>query len=262
MRYEVYLRPSLKYSDWKPQNVRPYSSYRLYGFDICDMIGSSWTYTTASASARRVIAARHENFVRGWMYFYSTNSRVPKNIRDWYGQFGWPSTQFLDNGGFPKQLYTRNGARAVNPGHVLRQQDVQSEVLKPHPILIGSHPLDVHGVQWIRLDDERVWCEGVIQRDAQTPNAYTRQYQVGFAHTHVPDAINFSVASEAVSATHVAASSVRTRAGAIAEASATGAVLALRHKAHYTDMAAETSAALRARGIPLDVPLASAPERG
>jgi hypothetical protein len=110
--------------------------------------------------------------------------------------------EFADNGHLPYQLYVRE-ARRMRGGHVVTQQDVQTDRRKPDSIGMGSHFIDCHHVQRVALSENGFVNEGRIWR---LGHAYQIPYR---AMTPQPDECTNLLVPCAASFTHVAFCTLR-----------------------------------------------------
>ncbi len=76
--------------------------------------GASWEWPEASYDRRDEIAKEIENYHRGLLHFLATDPRVPEKVRQDMQRFGLPKDEFPDTGGWPHQLYIREGRRMVS----------------------------------------------------------------------------------------------------------------------------------------------------
>jgi hypothetical protein len=62
-------------------------------------------YPLASWGERNAIASQHEWWTRAVWEFLRTDSSVPLSIRNEAATWGLPADEWVENGGFPPQLY-------------------------------------------------------------------------------------------------------------------------------------------------------------
>jgi hypothetical protein len=108
-----------------------------------DYIGMSDDYIEASYQRRRSIAAEHEQYQRGLLYFLRTDKRIPEEIRERNRAWGLAADEFTDNRGWPWQLYIREGRR-LRGVHVVTEGEILGERPVEESAGMGSYPLDSH----------------------------------------------------------------------------------------------------------------------
>jgi hypothetical protein len=166
--------------------------------------GASWEWPEASYTRREQIAKEHENYLRGLLHFLATDPRVPAKVRDDMQRFGLPRDEFVDNGGWPHQLYIREGRRMVSD-FVMTEHHTFGKEVAPNSVGLGSYGTDTHEVR-------RIVKDGVVTREGKTAGGRdgAPPYPIGYGAI-VPKAgecenlfITF-----ALSASHTAFSSIR-----------------------------------------------------
>lgn len=166
--------------------------------------GASHAWPEASYTEREKIAKEHENYHRGLLHFLATDTRVPEKVRNDMQRFGLPKDEFTDNGGWPHQIYVRQGRRMISD-FVMTENHTFGRQPVPKSIALGSYGTDVHEIRRI-VKDGVVTREGKIAtgRDGAPP------YGVSYAAI-VPkrsECDNLLV-TFALSCSHVAFASIR-----------------------------------------------------
>jgi hypothetical protein len=137
-----------------------------------DHIGASWGFPTSDAAQRDKIWQDHYAYEAGFLYFLSHDERVPPSLRQEVASYGLAKDEFIDTGGWPWQLYIRESRRMLGE-YVMTQRDIQTDLLKPDSIGMGSYESDSHGVERIPTPDGAVENEG----EMYTP---TKPYQIPY----------------------------------------------------------------------------------
>ncbi len=164
--------------------------------------GASWAWPEASWEERKAIAKAHESYHRGLLYFLATDPRVPEKVREDMNRFGLCKDEFLDTGGWPHQIYVREGRRMVSD-LVMTEHHCRSEVVAEHSVGLGSYGMDLHEIRRV-VHDGMVWREGKLGGPVPQP------YPIGYAAI-VPKAEECDnlYVTFAVSASHIAFGSIR-----------------------------------------------------
>jgi lysophospholipase L1-like esterase len=166
--------------------------------------GASHEWPEAGYARRAEIAKEHENYHRGLLHFLATDPRVPRKVRDEVKRFGLPGDEFTDNGGWPHQIYVREGRRMVSD-LVLTEHHTHGRQIAPHSIGLGSYGTDTHEIR-------RIVKDGVVIREGKTAEGRGGfgPYQIGYGAI-VPKATECEnlLVTFALSASHTAFSSIR-----------------------------------------------------
>jgi hypothetical protein len=179
-----------------------------------DLTGPSfaWAYPNASWQERHVVWERYVSYIRGHLYFLTSDPAINASIRDRVKRWGWPKDEFKQSGGFPHQLYVREARRMVG-ATVLSQRDVATghDLTKQESVGLGSYDYDSHYAQ-------RVPCscgEGAdtffgVQDEGGIPHEGRNMFQIP-RNAIVPQKNECSnlIVPVCLSATHIGLSAIR-----------------------------------------------------
>jgi hypothetical protein len=178
-----------------------------YGSFSTDNIGMNYDYPGATYERRREILREHEDYQKGYFWFLANDPRVPQDVRETVSQYGLAKDEFLDNGGWPHQIYVREARRLVGE-FVMTELHLRRQKPTPRPVGMGSYNMDSHNVQrYVARDAQGKACarnEGDVQISPGGP------YPIDFGALLPKEAecANLLV-PVCVSCTHIAYGSVR-----------------------------------------------------
>ena len=166
--------------------------------------GASWEWPEASYHRRAEIAKQIENYHRGLLHFLGTDSRVPEKVKTEVARFGLPRDEFADNGGWPHQMYVREGRRMVSD-FVMTEHHTFGRKHAANSIGLGSYGTDIHEIR-------RIVKDGVVIREGKVAGGRGGfgPYEIGYAAV-VPreSECDNLFATFALSASHSAFASLR-----------------------------------------------------
>lgn len=172
MRYEVLLRyiltgnfDVLNLSTPMPNGKTDTNNKGAFA---TDNIGMNYAYPEGDYEVRDKIIEEHELYQKGLMWFLSNDSRVPDSVRNEVSQWGLPKDEFLDNGGWPHQLYIREARRMISE-YVMTQHDCEGLVEPIDPVGLAAYTMDSHNVQRYVDASGNVRNEGNIEIRGFTP---------------------------------------------------------------------------------------------
>lgn len=187
-----------------------------------DFIGGADDYPEGDAHERAEIAQRHENYLRGFFHFLATDERSPPRVRREASRFGLCRDEFVDNGGWPHQLYVREARRMVGD-FVMTEHHCTGQEVAADSIGLGTYGVDMHGARRIVHNGQPV-NEG--SNSVPVPQPYPIAYR---AITPKREECDNLLSTFALSASHVAFGSIRMEPVfmTLSQSAATAAALAI-----------------------------------
>jgi hypothetical protein len=262
-RFELVRRYFQKY----PNAPVPWDLYPLPGekFDANNGIGKMFSmglvgeangWCASDPAGRAKLWEKHKEYTLELYKFLTTDPAVPAKIRETMAELGLCRDEFPETGHWSPQLYVREGRR-MDGRMILTQHDVLKDAQKDDPIAISSFPIDSHDCRRLALPD------GVINEGTIFPVRMPGRRH-GYAY-HIPYRAITPAASEcsnllvpvALSATHVAYSSVRVEPTWMAIGQGAGVAAALAAKAGVTVQALDyptLRTRLLAQNVVLELP--------
>ena len=263
-RFELVRRYFQKY----PNAPLPWDLYPLPGnkFDANNGIGKMFSmglvgeangWCASDSKGRAALWEKHKQYTLEFYQFLTTDASVPAKIRATMAELGLCRDEFPETDHWSPQLYVREGRR-MDGRYTLTQKDITDDQKKDDAIAVSSFPIDSHDCRRIALPD------GVINEGTIMPVRIPGRRH-GYAY-HVPYRAITPSASEctnllvpvALSATHVAYSSVRVEPTWMAIGQSAGIAAALAAKAGVSVQAldyAQLRARLLAQHQVLDLPV-------
>jgi len=197
-------------------------------------------YIEADWTRRDEIALRHRHLTLGLLWFLQNDESVPVEHREISRQYQLPVDEFTDNENFPWQLYVREGRRLIGEATLTEHDVTVTEDSPTTPefedtIAVGEFPIDSFPVRKKQPGDNLV-LEGYLGMLAHI----TRPYQIPY-RVMVPEKIEGLIVPVAVSATHVAFSSLRMEPTwmALGHASGIAAHLSIEHGTNLRDVSTD-----------------------
>ena len=263
-RFELVRRYFQKY----PNAPLPWDLYPLPGdkFDANNGIGKMFSmglvgeangWCASDPKGRAALWEKHKQYTLEFYQFLTTDAAVPAKIRATMAELGLCRDEFPETDHWSPQLYVREGRR-MDGSYTLTQKDVIDDPKKDDAIAVSSFPIDSHDCRRIALPD------GVINEGTIMPVRIPGRRH-GYAY-HVPYRAITPAASEctnllvpvALSATHVAYSSIRVEPTWMTIGQSAGIAAALAAKAGVSVQAldyAQLRARLLAQRQVLDLPV-------
>jgi hypothetical protein len=192
--------------DLLPNGKCDVNSIGPFSLNVLD--GSNRQYPDGSAATRAAVRAQHLHYTQSFLWFLSHDDDVPARIRGELARWGLCADEFADTGGWPHQLYVRDGRRMLGD-YVLRESDLLDAAAQPDSVALGSYNIDIREV-------ERTWR--YLPEYDRTPAVFNEgylslavpPYPIPYRSLtpHRADADNLLV-PVCLSASHVAFGSVR-----------------------------------------------------
>ena len=122
---------------------------------------------------REKIYQDHLTYQQGLVYFVANDPRMPEKIREEMKPWGLTTASFKETGGFPHQLYVREGRRLVGP-HVMTEHNCRHNQWVEDSVGLAEYNMDSHHCQRY-VSNGRVLNEGDVQ--VGVPGPYPVSYR-------------------------------------------------------------------------------------
>jgi len=263
-RFELVRRYFQKY----PNAPLPWDLYPLPGdkFDANNGIGKMFSmglvgeangWCASDPAGRAKLWEKHKQYTLEFYKFLTTDPAVPAKIRATMAELGLCRDEFPETQHWSPQLYVREGRR-MDGRMILTQNDVLKDAQKEDPIAISSFPIDSHDCRRLALPDG-VINEGTIFPVRMPGRRHGYAYHIPY-RAITPSAAECSnlLVPVALSATHVAYSSIRVEPTWMAIGQGAGVAAALAAKNGVTVQALDyptLRTRLLAQKVVLDLPV-------
>ena len=207
LEYELLFRnfeAGARIPPWHPIGMpnRKTDTNNNRGFST-DYIGYSYEWPEADYATRDRIFRQHLRYQKGLMWTLANHSRVPEAIRAEFSRWGNCKDEFVENDGWPHQLYVREGRRMVSD-YVMTESHCIGKVKVPDSVGLAAYTMDSHNVQRYVDDNGHVRNEGDVQVGGFPPYAISYRSIV----PKESECHNLGVPI-ALSASHIAYGSIR-----------------------------------------------------
>jgi len=108
-----------------------------------DYIGGSDLWPEADYATRERIFQEHVNYVAGFFYFLSNDEKLPAAVRDQMREWALSKDEFTTTGGWPHQLYVREGRRMISD-YVMTEHNCRGEEVCDDSIGLAAYTMDSH----------------------------------------------------------------------------------------------------------------------
>lgn len=173
------------------------------------LIGAGDSWCAATPSEREKLFEEYRQYTLEFHHFLTTDPSVPEEIRTKMASLGLCRDEFPQTQHWSPQLYVREGRR-MRGAYTLTEHDVLTQIEKPDSIGISSFPIDSHDCQRIAFPEGGVINEGTIFPVRMSGRRHGFPSQVPYrALLPKPEECTNLLVPVALSATHVAFSSIR-----------------------------------------------------
>lgn len=201
-----------------------------------DLVGGSDRWPEAGYAERETIFQSHVTYQQGMMWYLANDPAVPTRCRDYVRAFALPRDQFEETGGWPHELYVREGRRMI--GHyVMTEHNCAGRVVAEDSVGLASYTMDSHHTSRVLIDGVPM-AEGCVEVDV--PAAYPVSYRALLPRA---EQCTNLLAPVAVSSSHIAFGSIRMEPVfmILGQSAATAASLAIDagtavHEVDYTQL--------------------------
>jgi hypothetical protein len=140
------------------------------------LLGAQWDYPEASPARRQEIWEQHRRWAQGLLWFLQNDEGVPPKLREKMRPWGLCKDEFTDTGGWPHQLYIREGRRMLGET-VVTQRDLMGQNTQPDSVGMCGYNIDIREVQWVSI---RTFDFSQRAKYRQDPRAADRVFTEGY----------------------------------------------------------------------------------
>ena len=174
------------------------------------VVGGGNAWCESDVAGRKAIWEAHKQYTLELYHFFTTDPAVPRAIREQVARYGLCKDEFAESDHWSPQLYVREGRR-MRGAYVLTQADILGTNTKPDAIALASFPIDSHDCRRVARGSSEVINEGTIfpfRLDKAQRAGPPYQVPLRAITPRAAECTNLLV-PVALSATHVAYSSIR-----------------------------------------------------
>lgn len=157
----------------------PYGPIQLHNGDCnndgafsSDYIMGNHHWPDSTYAEREKTFQDHVNYQQGLMWFLAHDERVPKVMRDKVNSFGLAAGEFPETGGWPHQLYIREGRRLLSDYVMTEKNCVSKETVKDG-VGLASYNMDSHNCR-------RIIVDGFVRNEGDVQTGCPKPYPVSY----------------------------------------------------------------------------------
>jgi hypothetical protein len=209
LRYELLLRVLAKKTpgdlwgflkfDLMPNNKTDINNNGPFS---TDMIGENYEYPEADYATRKLITKKHENYVKGLLYFIGHDPRMPQHLREAMLKWGYPKDEYVEFGHWSPQMYVREARRMIG-AYVMTQANCEGKEIVDDGVGMAAYTMDSHNCQ-------RIVVNGMVKNEGDVQIGGFGPYPISY-RSIIPketDCKNLLV-PVCLSASHIAYGSIR-----------------------------------------------------
>ncbi len=169
-QYEIYFRYVKAGGKlWTPLARLPHGKTDLGSWhDLsANLYGMNREWPNGTYKTRERIFEQHRDFTQGLLWLLANDPAIPAETRAAWKDWGLPNDEFTDHGGWPRQLYVRDGRRMVSD-YVITEHHTRRINPTPvaDPVAVAYWPTDTHSVRRI-VKNGAAYNEGFVFDDSQ-----------------------------------------------------------------------------------------------
>jgi hypothetical protein len=207
--YELLIRWINTKKDWRIRDFGIFSPMpngktdtNNKGAISTDFIGRNWDYPEADYETRQEIIQFHKHYTQGYFYFLATDPRVPENVRKEAQSWGYAKDEFINNQGFPHQIYVREARRMIGE-YVMTEHDCLGKTSIADGVGMGAYGMDSHHCQ-------RIVVNGMVKNEGNINIEEFPPYPISYRSiTPKREECDNLLVPVALSASHIAFGSIR-----------------------------------------------------
>jgi hypothetical protein len=165
-------------------------------------VGANYEYPNGDYTTRERIYRDHVDYVQGLLWFLQNDPRCPPEARAQAAQWGLPKDEFVDNGGWPHQLYIREARRMIG-ALVMTERHCRRDEVISDGIGCAAYGMDSHNVM-------RYYRDGWVRNEGNVQVKVAGPYPVSYRAVvpRLEECTNLLV-PVCLSASHIAYGSIR-----------------------------------------------------
>jgi hypothetical protein len=132
-----------------------------------DFVGGSDAWPDADYATREKIFQAHVTYQQGMMWYLANDEAVPAPVREFTRKLSLPKTEFVETGGWPHELYVREGRRMISD-YVMTEKNCRREVVAEDSVGLASYQMDSHHTSRVIVNG-RVLAEGCLEGHVKDP---------------------------------------------------------------------------------------------
>ncbi len=167
-----------------------------------DHIGANYAWPEGDYATREKIFQDHVDYQQGLMWFWANDPEVPAALQAKVKAWGLTKGEFPETGGWPHELYVREGRRMISD-YVMTEHECKSAKVAEDSVGLASYNMDSHNCQ-------RVVIKGLVRNEGDVQVGCPKPYPVSY-RSIVPkeaECANLFV-PVCLSSTHIAYGSIR-----------------------------------------------------